>query len=309
MTTIKYLVRASLLLGLPSSLPGPNKLPICLGSLKLDKTPAPNDVFYLDVLGVAEPEWFTGEKLNSDFPLSLLYIDSNIKVYKGDNPTKRADETLEQLESLIRLFQPGEVSVRRHRLWQIDEDRLRRHIYLGSWLLYDFKPLRPPSEGLHERPEYPIDDDRLDRLVEFINMHWYSLEEIPDSLRIAIARFNSSYEKYELSDRLIDLVIALEALFGDGERDSTTYKVAIRCASWLNQPGSDRCATFEFVKKMYSARSNVVHGDDKDLCEVHVNDLEGIVRESLKKFLDHQLRENEVPKGKSLDVLILTGRL
>ena len=58
-----------------------------------------------------------------------------------------------------------------------------------------------------------------------------------------MARFSSSYEKRDPADRLVDLVIALEALFGDsGDSSNLRYKLAMRGASWLHATECKRVA-------------------------------------------------------------------
>ena len=301
MTSKEYLVRANLALGLA---PISDNIPVDMGPFKLAYSP--NQVFFLHELGVAEPEWLIGQKRDRQFPVSRLYIDYSAEICDTEDPFIFADRELELLERLIRLFQPGEVSVRRHGLWIIEEGGHTRPALSWGGSLYQFKPIKPLDEGIYELPEYPLDDDVLNNFIEFINTHWGILNDIPDSLGLAMARFSSSYEKRDLADRLTDLVIALEALFGDSESDSIAYKVAMRCAGWLHAPGKKRHETFRFLKKRYSDRSKVFHGRGKDLSEQVVNELECIVRESLKKCLDCQVRENEVPHGSKLDELIMT---
>ena len=186
--TEEYLVRANLTLGL-APLPGPNKLPVCIGPFKLSYTPAPNALVYLDELGVAEPEWFTGEQPDWQYPNSLLYIERKIPISKKENPRKSADETLELLETLIRIFQPGEVSVRRHSVWKVLEERLQFSL---AWNSYDFKPIKPLVEGIHSRPQYSLETHTLKKLREFVTVHWDTLNDIPTWLRTALSRFNSS---------------------------------------------------------------------------------------------------------------------
>lgn len=301
-TCNKYLVRANLALG-ARCLPSLYKLPTCIGPFKLAYSP--NAAFFWHELGEAEPEWVKDKKPDSAFPISPLYIDCKIQVAEEDNPSKHADGELESLEGLIRLFQPGEVSVRRHDVWRIEEDYLRTTLI---WDAYDFKPLKPLSDGLHERSEYPLGDDKLDDLIKFVDKYWDLLEKTPTFLHAAMVRFNSSYEKRDPADRLIDLIIVLEAIFADSDRDSITYKVAMRCACWLHKPGKERKKTFASVKRLYSARSKVIHGTNPS-STLALDELECIVRESLKRCLDYQAQGSQVPHGKELDGLIMTGQL
>ena len=309
MMTEEYLIRADLSTSGPTS----NKLPVCIGPFKLNHSP--NAEFYLAEIGII-PSAQSGLE-QPDFPKSMLYVERRMRVSEKDNPTACADYALELLECLLRLFQPGEVSVRRHDMWRVHEDGGLTPGW--SFSPYDFKPIKPPIEGLHNRPDYPLDDDALDEFIEFFNVHWNGIDKIPrdrrTAMRTAMARFSSSYERRDLADRLIDLVVALEAMFGDGESDGITYdgityKVATRCACWLYPSGEDRKVAFETVKKLYSARSKAVHGKQpKELCEQQVDDLEEMVRASLLKFLDRHAQSNGLPRGNEIDGLIMTGKI
>ena len=242
--------------------------------------------------------------------MSLLYLEHRFRCANNENPTKRADAALDRLESLLRLFQPGEVSVLRHGVWQIDAAGELTPAW--SFSGYDFKPVKPPIEGLHEYGEYPLDDATLECLIEFIDEFWDVLDNISDNLKRAMAHFNSSYEKRYLADRLIDLVIALEALFGAGGAGSITQKLAKRGAWWLCVTECERHAAFRTIKKLYGYRSRVVHGNSnlgKDLTGQRVNDLECMVRSGLRKFLDWQVKHGETPSGTDIDDLIMADKV
>ena len=134
--------------------------------------------------------------------------------------------------------------------------------------------------------------------------------QTPSHVRRAFARFNSSYEKRAEADRLIDLIIALEGLFGDGNPGGVTFQVALRCAFWLKPPGDDRETLFRTIKRAYNTRSDTVHArQDKAPDEKQLDELEGIVRECLLRFLDQQILMGSVPVGNDFDHLMLTGRI
>ena len=136
------------------------------------------------------------------------------------------------------------------------------------------------------------------------------LDRVEPYLKTAMARFNASYERRDLSDRLIDLIVAMEALFGDGEPGSVAYKVAMRCACWLHPPGDVRVELFSKIKNYYSIRSKAVHGGElSSLLKEEVVELEEIVRRSLLKFLEQQKGLSGAPHGRKIDDLIMLGKM
>ena len=304
--TKQYLVRAELAFGFQEGVPTSTPLPAKLGPFHLDHSP--NAELYLADLGLIESHQISRDNYDSKFPMSLLYLEHNYTFSNDESPTKHADDVLDRLESLLRLFQPGEVSVLRHGVWHIDAAGEMTPAW--SFSAYDFKPVKPPIEGLHECGEYPLDDTTLESLIEFIDLFWHVLDNIAGNLKIAMARLSSSYEKRDLADRLIDLVIALEALFGDGRAHGLAHKLAKRGAWWLHATETERCATFRTIKKLYRYRNKVVHGKlGRALPDHRVNELEGMVRSSIRRFLDWQMKHGKTPNGACIDGLIKAGKV
>ena len=287
----------------------PWKLPFNIGPFQLNQSP--NIKFYLADLGWDISERSDHECSDWRYPVSLLYIEKTIKVPDNGRPQAQADEELESFESLLRLFQPGSISVQRnYYMPRVEEQGLRDTIFFGG------PPIKVATATLYERQPYPFDDDVLSKFTVFFYKYWSVLQNNPSSyLTIALSRFNSSYEKRSLADRLIDIVIALEALWGDSSFSKANI-IAKRCSTWLNQPGKERQDASEFIKKMYKTRNNVVHGEeDRDLSEKHdsethhLNQLEDVVRASLVKFLDYVASHGKMPHGKEIDSLIITGKV
>jgi len=80
------------------------------------------------------------------------------------------------------------------------------------------------------------------------------------TLPIALRRFMYAGDRDRADDQLIDLMIALEALFLPGEKQELAFKLALRCAFFLKEERQPVRNTFEFVKRGYVARSALVHG-------------------------------------------------
>jgi hypothetical protein len=91
----------------------------------------------------------------------------------------------------------------------------------------------------------------------------------PAPLSIAIGRFNRSYIAAPWWERLLDLAIALEAVFGEaGEREDTTLRMRTRVASLLATPTDTADRLFADVGHCYDLRSIVVHGITKQPNEI-----------------------------------------
>lgn len=88
-------------------------------------------------------------------------------------------------------------------------------------------------------------------------------------LRITISRFNSSIGRSAMDDKLIDLCIALESVFQS--QTEISFQFALYNSLLSEAETVKRQAIFKTLKKLYTERSNVVHGN-KDLEDQWVKD-------------------------------------
>lgn len=146
-----------------------------------------------------------------------------------------------------------------------------------------------------------------DEIRQFIDL-WTKYREIDFSrdgaLNIAIKRFNDSFTRRDVEDRIIDLMIAFEALFlKEDEKMELTFKLALRTAIFLKNKDVEGDNLFNFMKVAYNTRSNIIHGvKTKDKIKVKksinvgeydeftlhefLNKLEDVFRKSLLKYIE-----------------------
>jgi hypothetical protein len=103
-------------------------------------------------------------------------------------------------------------------------------------------------------------------------------------LKIALSRFDDSYKRRKLQDKLADFMIALEALYLSDNKE-LTYKLSLRVAILLGKNEEDRKRIRRDVSSLYELRSDIFHGGDKPIKEEQVRMLEEFLRLSLVKFL------------------------
>lgn len=81
---------------------------------------------------------------------------------------------------------------------------------------------------------------------------------------VAIRRFRDSYERYDSEDpeRLLDLAIALEALFLNDEdtKEQLRFRLSLRIARFLEPDPDARIPIFRSVRDLYDMRSKLAHG-------------------------------------------------
>jgi hypothetical protein len=82
-------------------------------------------------------------------------------------------------------------------------------------------------------------------------------------LRTAVNRFSNAYKKGFDGDRLIDYIIALEALFSENS-EQIGYKIRLRVPMFLGIDSEigERIRISEYLKTAYDIRSSIVHGSE-----------------------------------------------
>ena len=84
---------------------------------------------------------------------------------------------------------------------------------------------------------------------------------IGGKLQIPIDRWIKSKTSGDSEDKIIDLVIAFEALYVPDAGEST-FKFAVRASWHLGEDRENRTKLFEVFKELYKCRSKVVHGGE-----------------------------------------------
>jgi hypothetical protein len=102
-------------------------------------------------------------------------------------------------------------------------------------------------------------------------------------LAMSIRRFNFAYERERLEDRWIDYFVSLESLYSKAsELTEVTHRLATRVSRALGCAPDDRKEIRDKIKEWYGIRSKIVHGIQVDLNQKQLDDLEEVLRKSLK---------------------------
>jgi hypothetical protein len=220
----------------------------------------------------------------SDFILELDYYD---KFYsQGEFLHEKIKTEISELVTALRLLKKGYVGASlvlvRHPLL----DKTINLIHMD----YDLFSLWPSIEK-GEAP-YTLNKSEIDDFQTNLQL----LRKISDNNKgIAIRHFNSAYEKTKKVDKFLDLMITCEALFSNpGEKDSVTYKIAWRFSKLLGDNADLRHELYKKMTELYSARSQLVHGNKDKVKDEDVEKAENFMRDSLKGYL-HEMNINSFP--------------
>jgi hypothetical protein len=87
-----------------------------------------------------------------------------------------------------------------------------------------------------------------------------------EAIRLALHRLNGCLTRTDVADAILDGTIGLELLLGDDQNQSLSYKLRLRAAALAilrNDPAFPVDAVASKVKRLYEARSAIVHGRSK----------------------------------------------
>lgn len=286
--TRNYLVRAKL--GWREDSYRVPKLPVKFGQFLLNYSPN-NELWCIDY-GFVDPDPAKGlPQEDKDYPVSLLYVETEIEEVKGQHPGSVADEILEQLEAMLRLFQAGYIFLRRHNpvleLEQgVPQSVSKSFPVLPIWWTFP-SPVKAEPDALYRRGEYKLNEETLKKFIEFFNSYWDIVHSKPQPLYTAICRFNRSYGEQTLDDRLLQLMMAMEALFGDSSGTSIRNKVSSGCATLLYPLGRERDKVCKDIKDFYGERSGISHTGKlaTKFSNDELDQFEQYARMSIVKFL------------------------
>jgi hypothetical protein len=87
-----------------------------------------------------------------------------------------------------------------------------------------------------------------------------------EAIRLALSRLNGCLTRTDAADAILDGTIGLELLLGDDQNQSLSYKLRLRAAALAvlhAHPASSAADVASKVKRLYEARSAIVHGRRK----------------------------------------------
>ncbi len=94
------------------------------------------------------------------------------------------------------------------------------------------------------------------------------------NLILAARRLGYANERFRVEDRLLDAMIAAEALYlGGADNGELSYRLSLRSALWANpaELGISRLEISVFMKKAYTARSKIAHGSNPSTNSLQLN--------------------------------------
>jgi hypothetical protein len=221
----------------------------------------------------------------------------------GKRPLFRDDLATDDVLSALRLFRHTQIRTAGLASWT-DSPWLAggtQYRVLGQW----------PYGGSFELSEGDV--------PHFLEL-WHLLEEGAARFGFSIHRFNLAFDRGLLADRIVDLVIAAEALFlGDLDenyRGELRFRFALRAAKFIEHMSYSEHDVFRVMRQAYDARSAIVHGgspkgtrlpgnQSADL-PTFIDAIEDLVRLGLRKALSMKENGDKIRQAEYWDTLVFS---
>ncbi len=234
--------------------------------------------FVTDVFASGVPRFAVRSSSHAPKLLGELTPDQEEQHRAFVREASRFDERLRDLELALGAYKSGRFGI------------VRRDVRIRSWFPTD---LGASYAGM--LPEgYSLGADETQGLATFWREMRSSGFERKNRryLGVAMRRLRYAQTRERLEDRLVDLVVAAEALFpgvvGNTSGTELSYRLSMYVAGFLGKDQEDRRSIFERMREAYGLRSKIVHGvvmDEGRVAQV-VTDVEGFVREGLRKAIE-----------------------
>ena len=103
-----------------------------------------------------------------------------------------------------------------------------------------------------------LSEDHIGAFLELAR-GWHKYPHRPDAMNLAIRRLAGSFSRpggqFGQEDRILDVAIALEVLYGG----TTGHKLSQRAAALLRATAKEQKRAYDQAKSFYDARSRIVH--------------------------------------------------
>jgi hypothetical protein len=255
-----------------------DNLEICLVNVK-DLTPI------IDNDSIKRKDKVNLLDLETCWAIRTSYRLPKILGHNEDDREKRYEQDKENEEKREYTNEIVEQVVIALRLYSYYTDRFS-DIYPATILHRARSLLFPQKKTFRIRyfPDFSFTWNYNSEFTKTFQKFWYSFraKSVIERKFIGVAarRFSFAHERYNSQDKIVDLLIAAEALFlcDQGGIGELRYRLSLRAAFFLTDDSQTRKRIFADFKTAYDLRSKIVHGSEveKDFFKIKDSEEYGI---------------------------------
>lgn len=224
-------------------------------------------------------EWEMTTLLNFGYKLGVIFtpdhgnietfycVERTIKTQKRSTPALQP--YLEDFITILRLLKAG---------------------IIGTGALLHYPKIWKTSWGAsfsHEGPyrgfpKYTLEQVEVQPLTNLLEKFSRVKHQFPENIKFSLRWFNKSYNEREILDKLLDLAIALEILFGRGDR------LDLYVPAFIGSSKEEKLKISKDLERLQNIRGAIVHSGSykKGVTQEYINSIENYYRWSMCKFLD-----------------------
>jgi hypothetical protein len=197
--------------------------------------------------------------------------------YEGDMPREKFGEYYDAIHRCItalRLYKPGSIGS----LFIVETENESPHdeSKLCTTSFSDDIGNEPENWGHGEGP-YKLNIGEVDGfLTIYKQISNPAARDRLKKLEIGLRRFNNSYNRFSIEDKIIDLTIALESTVLFNIKDELRYRIALRGARLISSK-MPPTSTFNSLQILYDLRSKIVHEGKSFMDLVDDNDFRKVI--------------------------------
>jgi len=177
--------------------------------------------------------------------VDLYSLETTIKDLNTDNDKLLA--TIDEFIKVMRLFKKGSVA-RSNILMKYSKTPKM----LSSMVIPLINIVSGYISSLGENNEYSLDISEVDGLRQLWDLYKRVKNNLSENLKIALERFNKSYEENYIENKILDLAIAFELLFGRRDYD-------ILVPRFISNDYNERKRVAEVLRNLRRKRNKIVH--------------------------------------------------
>jgi hypothetical protein len=133
--------------------------------------------------------------------------------------------------------------------------------FISSWATYELYD--PISEGIYNLNDIHIKMN--EQSLFLIKKMWRNLKTTysmkNNRIDNALTFYYFSWHSHSLEQTAISLSIVIEALFSPDSNTELSHQIAFNIAKFMEIKKEERMEKYKFIKKYYSIRSKLVHGE------------------------------------------------
>jgi hypothetical protein len=227
------------------------------------------------LLGLSGGKMLGTSFLHTGFLENIYCIEKVAEIPKGSsiNMTTLIND-IEDFITTLRLFKPGKIGF--NALLYYPETWKESYVATELFNIPIYTSY----------PKYILTEPEVNELRKLWSWYKKVRGALPKNVKLSLRWFNKSYTEREEMDRLLDLVIAFEALFQASDRYD------LYTARFIGRDKDERKQIYKDMNELRRMRGSIAHTGHADVGRKFVDKIEEYYRHTMRKFVESLATES-----------------